>query len=220
MNRSGFRLPFPRAAAVCLAALGVFAPGMKAAQAGSHPADPAERSWASARRVAGVQVESRPTASGFHEHRAETAVCTDLDSLERFVGDTSQFAEWIPFTRTAELLTSSENDYVYYVRSTTPWPLKDRDMVYRITRVPAADEGLRLSVVGLPDYQPPARNVTRLVAAEGQWRLRPAAKVINVEYQLYVHPGGVPAFAANRRLATVVGQTLANLAARFPCTTS
>ncbi|MEM8768388.1 MAG: hypothetical protein AAGE43_13135 [Pseudomonadota bacterium] len=180
----------------------------------------ADEGWAAARQVAGVPVESRPTDSGFHEHRGAIAVCTDLDGLESFVADTSQFADWIPFTRSVELLSSSENDFVYYVRSTTPWPLNDRDMVYRVTRGPTTNEGLKLSMVGLPDYQHPAQNATRLVAAEGQWRLWPAADVINVEYQLYVHPGGVPAFAANRRLATVVGRTLANLAARFPCTTS
>ncbi len=186
----------------------------------AQASDDAMASWETARDVAGVRVEARPTDSGFDEHRAETAVCTDLASLEQFVADTSQFAEWVPFTRSARLLTSSADDYVYYVRSTTPWPLQDRDMVYRITRMPRSEEGLRLRVTGLPDYQPPNRNVARLVAAEGLWLLQPAADGINVRYQLYVDPGRVPQSAANRRLATVVGRTLANLSARFPCTAS
>ncbi len=217
MNRFGFSIRFSRTAFGAVILCATF---MNGAQADSAPGNAAEAGWASARQVAGVPVESRPTASGFHEHRAEIAVCTDLTTLEDFVADTTQFADWIPFTRSVELLSSSENDFVYYVRSSTPWPLNDRDMVYRITRGPTTNEGLRLSMVGLPDYQPREQNVTRLVAAEGQWRLQPSANTINVEYQLYVHPGGVPAMAANRRLATVVGRTLANLAERFPCTTS
>ena len=174
--------------------------------------------WVPVRDVEGVAVEARQTDSGYHEHRGEAAVCAEMGALEDFVADTSRFADWIPYTRSARLLDSSGSAFVYYVRSTTPWPLKDRDMVYQITRHPEIDEGVHLSVLGLPDYHPEERNVTRIREAAGQWHLLQEEDEINVSYQLYVNPGSVPAFAANRRLAAVVGKTLANLAAQFPCT--
>lgn len=177
--------------------------------------------WVPVREVEGVAVEARPTDSGYHEHRGEAAVCAEMGALEDFVADTSRFADWIPYTRSARLLDASGSDFVYYVRSTTPWPLKDRDMVYQITRHSETEdgvaEGVHLSVLGLPDYHPEEKNVTRIREAAGQWHLLQQDDGIDVSYQLYVHPGSVPAFAANRRLATVVGKTLANLAAQFPC---
>lgn len=173
-------------------------------------------SWQPARDVAGVAVEGRPTDSGFDAHRARIHVCTDMSSLAEFVVDPSRFSEWVAFTRSARLLDKTEGSAVYYVRSVTPWPLKDTDMVYRITRAPTP-EGLRLSLIGLPDYSPPERDTTRLRSADGEWRLLPGDQGIDVSYELYVDPGRVPRSLANQRLATAVGQTLANLAAQFPC---
>jgi hypothetical protein len=173
--------------------------------------------WRMVRSVDGVVVESRSTASGFNVHRGETAVCADVRTLEIFVEDTSRFPEWLPFTRSARLLQTTEDSLVYYVRSTTPWPMKDRDMVYRITRHEAEASAIHLELTGLPDYAPPEDDVERIKVAEGEWRLAPSGARTEVSYELYLDPGAVPAYLANRRLAYVVGRTLANLAAQFPC---
>ena len=57
----------------------------------------------------------------------------------------------------------------------------------------------------------------RIRSAAGEWQLLPGDKGIDVSYELYLDPGRVPRSLANQRLAAAVGQTLANLAARFPC---
>jgi hypothetical protein len=168
--------------------------------------------------VGGVTVEARPTASGFDEHRGTAEVCTDLSALEALISDTERFPEWLPYTRQAELLETSDRQFTYYVRTTTPWPLKDRDMVYRITRQSDSATTVHLDVVGLPDYEPKRRGATRIREASGRWEFIDTGAGLTVSYQLFVDPGPVPAFAANGRLASAVGETLANLADRFPCT--
>ncbi|MGD8418671.1 MAG: SRPBCC family protein [Pseudomonadales bacterium] len=188
--------------------------------ASPEPDTSLENAWHEVREVDGVPVLARDTDSGFDEHLAEVSVCADIPTLERFVTDTDRFPEWVAFTRSARLLDRSEEGAIYYVRSTTPWPLADRDMVYRISRVPSTDQGLELKLTGLPGYQQQEHGVTRIEAAEGAWRLIPDGRETRVRYRLYVDPGRVPAFIANRRLATAVGQTLANLADRFPCARS
>lgn len=180
------------------------------------PANP----WHEVREIDGVPVLARSTESGYNEHQAEVSVCTDIPTLERFVTDTDRFPEWVAFTRSARLLDRSDEGAIYYVRSTTPWPLADRDMVYRISRVPSSGAGVELKLTGLPDYQPEEQGVTRIEAAEGEWRLIPDGTETRVSYRLYLDPGRVPAFMANRRLAAAVGQTLANLVDRFPCARS
>ena len=173
--------------------------------------------WAEVRQIEGVMVEARATDSGFNEHRGAVRVCTKLPVLEAFVEDTDRFREWLPFTRDAQLLESADNHLVYYVRTTTPWPLKDRDMVYRISRQPDGEHGVTLDLVGLPDYQVNQPGAIRIRAAEGQWQFLETDQGLDVSYQLFVNPGAVPPFAANGRMASAVGKTLANLAAHFPC---
>jgi hypothetical protein len=173
--------------------------------------------WSPVRKVDGITVEARSTASGFDEHRGSARVCTQLPELETLVADTDRFSEWLPYTRDAQLLEASETQFIYYVRSSTPWPMKDRDMVYRVTRQPDSDEGLSLQLVGLPDYEPAHEGATRIREASGQWRFTQTEDGLMVTYQLFVDPGPVPAFMANGRLASAVGKTLANLANRYPC---
>ncbi len=174
--------------------------------------------WSAVRQVEGVTVEARATDTGFNEHRAAVRVCADLSVLEAFVSDTDRFTEWLPYTRDAELLESTADYQIYYVRTSTPWPMKDRDMVYRISRQPDAGEGVVLTLVGLPDYAIDHRGTTPLREAQGRWQFVRSGPGLDVRYQLFVNPGPVPAFAANGRMASTVGKTLANLSARFPCT--
>ena len=121
------------------------------------------------------------------------------------------------YTREAEILERGALSVTYYVRTATPWPMRDRDMVYRLSRVLHPGPGVRIAVIGLPDYLEPRESVERMRAAVGEWYLRPEDDGIRVSYELYVDPGAVPRFLANRRLAAAVGQTLANLAGVFPC---
>ena len=174
--------------------------------------------WSEVRQVEGVTVEARATDSGFNEHRGAVRVCAELPALEAFVSDTARFREWLPYTRDAQLLESAGDHLVDYVRSTTPGPVKDRDMVYRVSRHPANERGVTLDLVGLPDYQYSHTDATRIREAEGRWQLVETDQGLDVSYQLFVHPGAVPTFAANGRMASAVGKTLANLASQFPCT--
>lgn len=174
--------------------------------------------WSEVRQVNGVAVEARSTDSGFNEHRGAVRVCTELPVLEAFVSDTDRFREWLPYTRDAELLEAADDHLVYYVRSSTPWPLKDRDMVYRISRRPDAGQGVTLDLIGLPDYELTRTGALRIQEAKGQWQFVESDWGLEVSYQLFVNPGSVPPFAANGRMASAVGKTLANLAALFPCT--
>jgi hypothetical protein len=173
--------------------------------------------WSEVRLIDGVMVEARQTESGFNEHRGAVRVCTQLSVLEAFVADADRFSEWLPYTRHAELLEQTDDHLIYFVRTSTPWPLKDREMAYRISRQTDITEGVTLDMVGLPDYQPAGKGAVPIQAAAGRWRLIESEAGLDVSYQLFVHPGSVPPFAANGRMATAVGRTLANLASRFPC---
>lgn len=193
----------------CLALLG-----------GGVPAGAETAPWKAAREVDGVAVESRPAPTGFDEFRGRVRVCTDLDGLQQFVGDPTRFSEWIPFTDRAHALPGEAGSDVerYYLRSTTPWPLRPRDLVYRLEREPAGTDGvLRIRLTGLPDAVPPSEDAVRMDGAEGQWTLRPDTGGIDVALQLAVDPGRVPAMFANRRMGITVGRMLANLRERFTC---
>ncbi|MDZ7668163.1 MAG: hypothetical protein U5Q16_01645 [Gammaproteobacteria bacterium] len=193
---------------VCLAAV-VLWPGLSGA---------ASEGWTADRTVDGIDLESQPRESGFRAYRGTVTVCADLEELQAFVGDASRFHEWLPYTEEARDLKDPESgDELYYLRNSAPWPLKSRDMVYRLTRQPGEDNVLRIALEGVPQALPPQAGAVRMEGAEGLWTLQTDGGRIEVGLSLTVNPGRAPAFFVHRRLAATVGGTLANLQAHFPC---
>lgn len=175
--------------------------------------------WVPARMIDGVQVEAQATPSGINNHRAEVFVCTELTTLKTFITDISRFHEWIPDLEEVELIDGSASSITFYMKSRVPWPLKPRDMVYRLADVAQSGDSdeLRISMTGLPDFLPVTNDAYRMPEAAGEWRITRQGPRIRVVYQLYLDPGPAPKFMANRRLAAAMGKTLANLAAHFAC---
>ena len=173
--------------------------------------------WAPARKVDGVAVERAHTASGIDAHRASVEVCTDLDGLSEFISDTSRFSEWIPDVKQSRLIEQDDASAVVYLRNSAPWPLKDRDMVYQLTDAGHPADGLRIEMTSLPERVPLEDDAVRVSTAEGEWVLDAHEGMVQVTYALYLDPGPAPKFMANRRLATTLGKTLANLRTVFPC---
>jgi hypothetical protein len=181
----------------------------------------AEADWVVARTIEGVKVEARGTPSGFKIHRGDVLLCTEIANLEAYIADTSRFHEWIPDLDQVRLLDVSDGSVVYYMTTKTPWPLKPRDMIYQLTDMRLSNDSLEVGIVvkGLPTYLPETNDAFRMREVTGEWRIVPEGKGLRVRHQLYVDPGSVPKFFANRRLATSLAKTLINLSRQFQCQT-
>jgi hypothetical protein len=197
----------------------------------------ADSEWRRSATVHGVVVEAKPTPSGFHTHRAAATVCAELETLLDYLSDATQIPSWLPYTDAARELESDAGTeaavQMFYVRSATPWPMKPRDMVYRVylanradgTPVEASDahahgaDGQMLLVLqGVPDHLPPQPGAVRMKSAEGAWSFEHDGERVRMSLRLQMDPGAVPKGFANRRMAATVGGALANLRRRFSCT--
>ena len=182
-------------------------------------ASAAQADWEPVRKVHGIQVEGLMMPSGFRSHRAQVAVCTDLADLRAFISDTSRFHEWIPDLAEVRLLEQSDDGVVYYMRSKAPWPVKDRDMVYRLFGVPESGDAasVALAIEGLPGRLPEVDGAYRMHDVSGQWRIWERGDRLDVQQQIYLNPGDVPRMFANRSMSASLARTLGNLASRYPC---
>ena len=178
-----------------------------------------EADWEPVRKVHGVEVEGLMMPSGFRSHRARVAVCTDLSDLRAFISDTSRFSEWIPDLAEVRLLEQTDDAVIYYMRSKAPWPVKDRDMVYRLSGLPGLEDDatVALAIEGLPERVPEAEGAYRMHEVAGQWRIWERGDRLEVLQQIYLNPGDVPRMFANRSMSASLARTLSNLVARFPC---
>ena len=105
------------------------------------------------------------------------------------------------------------------MKTKAPWPLNPRDMIYQLTNMRLSNDSLEvgIAVKGLPTYLPEMNDAVRMRNVMGEWRIVPEGEGLRVRHQLYVDPGSVPKFFANRRLATSLATTLINLSRQFRC---
>lgn len=177
----------------------------------------AAEEWRPGRTIHGVPLEWRKTASPYDAFRGTVRVCATPLTLNEFAADAERFTEWIPFTEAAHTISDSGIKRVYYVRTSTPWPLKSRDMIYELELLDGAPGEVRLAIHGRPDALPRRDDAVRVRSAEGMWIMRPEGDAMTVTLWMTTDPGRFPALFVNRRVAATVAGTLAHLRERFAC---
>src|SRR5262249_60411355 len=95
----------------------------------------------------GVKVSTRDVdKSSYPEVRASATVCASLATLVDYIEDAAGFDRWIPDTVEARLLDKpSAREQIFYIRTGMPWPVKSRDMIYRLTEPSAVIGGHAMS---------------------------------------------------------------------------
>lgn len=176
--------------------------------------------WKSFGESDGVQVYTRPfPGSAYAEVRASGTVCATLPELVAFVEDVARFDTWIPDTDEARLLARpSRSDQLYYIRTSMPWPVKHRDMIYRLTESHGArvDSDISVTINGVPDYLPPYPGVVRMTGVTGRWNFHQADGETRIDLVMHIEPGGkVPQWLANRRIVGTPTKMIENLRHQF-----
>lgn len=177
--------------------------------------------WRPVYSVDAVTVEAARTDSGFDRHRGRVALCGDLEDVVSFAADVDGYPNWVAHTRQARLIDRGSERRVFYLQNSAPWPMRPRDMIYELVPEVIDAHKVRVQMIGMPDALPPEEGVVRMELADGEWLFTADdAGELEVQLSLYVLPGRAPKLFANRRFAHMIGDTLAALAARFPCSTS
>jgi hypothetical protein len=176
--------------------------------------------WSRVGESNGVTVSTRAVVgSAYPEVRASGSVCASLATLLDYVEDAAGFDRWIPDTVEARVLERpSEREQIYYIRTGMPWPVKSRDMIYRLSAPNAAVGARRMSVSieGLPSYLPPSPDAVRMISVRGQWNFVEEAGRTHIVLDMHFEPGGnIPVWMATRRIVTTPGKMIANLKAHF-----
>jgi hypothetical protein len=189
----------------------------RCAVAADVPLDSAE--WKPSGDADGIAVFTRAMPrSDYAQVRAGVTVCATLPELVAFVEDVSRFDTWIPDTQEARLLERpSRRTQIYYIRTTMPWPVQHRDMVYRVTESGDPAEGaVSVLLEGLPDFLPEYRGIVRMRSVSGRWEFHEHGGMTRIDLELHIEPGGtLPVWLARQRVVGTPRAMLHNLERAF-----
>lgn len=176
-----------------------------------------EEGWEEQVNEDGLRIETREVpGSSFRAFRASLLVPADRAAVRARLQDVERYPDWFPDTKEAQVLEAFEGGgWASYVRTSVPWPLKDRDAIYvsRLSSKPTRD---RIDVSTQPDLVPEKRDAVRIRQAGGFWELSDAEGGTLVYWEFHVDPGGkVPSSLANARVINTPRSALTGLRDHF-----
>lgn len=148
--------------------------------------------------------------SRYQAYRGVTLMRVALPRLLAMQEDVSGSCAWVYACAEQRLLSSEGDLHWLYTRLYTPWPVKGRDSIVKVTTETAADGSVTRNLQGEPGYLPEQGALVRVSKFEGFWRMQPRDDgLVEVTYQAHTEPGGrMPAWLANTFVVDVPFHTL------------
>lgn len=177
--------------------------------------DTIETEWRLEKREDGIEVHTRPVpGSGIRAFKGEAVIAADLESILNVLRDAEHYQDWFPNCPESRLLRREESVVYQYNVTAAPWPVDDRDNIFRSVLERDAEAGAaEISIRAAPDFYPEQPGRVRVQSAEGRWRLEPRGEDSTwVLFELHLEPGGgIPDWMANARIISTPFEALTNL---------
>jgi len=176
----------------------------------------AQNNWELQKDEDNIKVYTR-NAEGYSlkASKVTSVLETTIPRLVAVLMDADNFYKVIPTSKSSELLKIiNDSERIYYIITDAPWPVTDRDGIYKMTfSQNPTSKVVSVNVVNLPDYIPKKDDHVRVPASEGLWKFTPLSQgKVEVFYQSVAAPGGhIPAWLANSRVVNIPFETIQNL---------
>jgi hypothetical protein len=173
--------------------------------------------WSLEKQEDGITVYTRSVAgSDIKEFKGNGIVEADLESVLAVLRDSDRYQDWFPECPESKLLSREGNVSHQYSVTAAPWPVDDRDNIFRT--VLSRDEttgAVGISIGAAPRFYPEQPGRVRVQNAEGSWRLEPEGdQRTRVVFTMHLEPGGgIPAWLINRRIVSTPFGAISNLRA-------
>lgn len=151
-----------------------------------------QENWTLEKTESEIKAYSRiKEETDYYEFRTIFKVDANIINAKKLITDVANFKNWLPNTKSSKLL-KKVNDTVYYgyTVTETPWPLSDRDLVFKATVEKLGSKKYSITLEGTPDYIAADTAKVRVQEYKAQWMIKEIEpNVIKVNYQASFDPG-------------------------------
>jgi hypothetical protein len=176
----------------------------------------AEYPWKLRVKSDGITVYTRKVeGSPILAFKADMIVDASLDKVVRFFEDEEKIPQWFHQCTRAELLESNGPDQkVLYFVVHLPWPVTERDSVFRRDRSVDRSTGVVTYIAtALPERLPVAKGKIRVQALNSTWKFTPLeGNRTEVYFDQHSDPGGfIPPFIVNKLVVDMPVNSFRNM---------
>ncbi|MSR78454.1 MAG: hypothetical protein EXS63_09595, partial [Candidatus Omnitrophica bacterium] len=133
-----------------------------------------EYPWQLRKDREGIRVSTRSVKdSPIYELRGEMTISVSLEKVTALYEKVEQMLKWFHRAKEVKLIQNiSKNESIIYFAADLPWPLSDRDGVYR--RVKSIDAATGAVIYTMtyagPDLYPKQKDRVRVVYLDAEWK--------------------------------------------------
>lgn len=176
----------------------------------------AQEGWRQRKDENGIKVYTKAVdGSDFESFKAEMTVKTTVAEVVRLLKDVNSYDKIFPDLSESKIVKREGDTVQYqYTRTAAPWPVSDRDGIYKMTFHTDAKTGaVNTEAYAVPDMLPEKEDVVRIRKSRAYWRITPKANgMVHIEYEVHADPGGsIPSWLANEAAVNVPYDTFKNL---------
>jgi len=157
--------------------------------------------WELRKEKDGIKVYTREIeGSKIQEYKAIAIVDAKLSSAIAVIKDVENYPEFLENIIEAKLIESSDTTQTHYLINKTPWPVTNRDGIFRSVFSQYYDTKLvKMTVNLVKDYELENKKCVRMKEAIGFWLFDPIeSDKVEITYQMHIDPGGsIPAWVLN-----------------------
>ena len=133
--------------------------------------------------------------------KTQAVIDADIMRIENILNDEERRVAWVPYlTESKRLHTFSPTDSLQYNRFDAPWPAADRDIVFRVTRVPKDNSNVTYLMKSEDSpLMPKEKRIVRALLMESSYTLTAVnERQTRVELVFHADPQGwVPLWIVN-----------------------
>lgn len=163
----------------------------------------------------GIKIySSRIEGSDVLGFKGEVTIPTTFRKLIALFHDTAGYLRWVHHLLEMEVLEKNEGfEYVVRQLIDAPWPVTKREMIIRTALEPFGDNGVAVTMQGVPDALPEGSSAVRVRDISGIWAFTPdGLDTVRLTFVMHVDPGkDVPSGLSNQAMFEVPFYTLKNL---------
>ena len=156
------------------------------------------------------------TLSSIKEVKIIAIFDTEVDKFMSVLNNVPAYTNWVyKCGKAHRLKTITKNEFIYYVTSDVPFPLKDRDVIIHSKQwFDPEIQGYRIRSVGLPAFIDEETKYVRVPMLSSNWAIQPTEDdKVKVEYQILTEPGGsLPIWLVNLAITSGPLKTMKGLA--------
>lgn len=148
--------------------------------------------WTLVRSSDGIDTfANNRTHNGFKEFRGVTQMAATFEEARDVIKDIPGNIHWLPSCRRSELIRElSETEILVYIVSRAPWPVKDRDCVWKRHYTVNTNNHFLMHFTASDEKFEGEPGLVRILNARGIWEVRRIdADITEVSFQ-YIGDGG------------------------------